>query len=76
VSAPPCRGFARRSAVGASAEYEQAAGQKTRASAQHVTGTLDLAISLTTSGIGIHAIGDNLQVNNAVLDVDADAVHA
>jgi hypothetical protein len=42
----------------------------------HVTGTLDLAISLTAGGgVAIHATGSDLQVNNAVLDVDADAVY-
>ncbi len=43
----------------------------------HVTGTLDLAISVDTSGaIGIHATGTGLEVNNAVLDVDANAVYS
>jgi hypothetical protein len=42
----------------------------------HVTGTLDLEISLTTAGaVEIHATGTGVEVNNAVLDIDAEAVY-
>lgn len=42
----------------------------------HVTGTLDLAISVSLTGaISVHATGTNVEVNRATLDIDADAVY-
>lgn len=42
----------------------------------HVTGTLDLTISVSLTGaISVHATGTNVEVNNATLDIDADAVY-
>ena len=42
----------------------------------HVTGTLDLAISLSATGaVEIHATGTGVEVNNATLDIDADAIY-
>jgi hypothetical protein len=43
----------------------------------HVTGELDLAISVTTAGaISVHATSSGLQVNRAELVVDATATYA
>jgi hypothetical protein len=43
----------------------------------HVTGELDLDISLTTAGqISVHATSSNLQVNRADLVIDATATYA
>ncbi|MEO6775384.1 MAG: hypothetical protein ABI467_20645 [Kofleriaceae bacterium] len=42
----------------------------------HVTGTLDLTVSLDPTGaVEIHATGTGVEVNKAVLDIDADAVY-
>jgi hypothetical protein len=42
----------------------------------HVTGTLDLTISVSLTGaISVHAAGTNIEVNQAVLDIDADGVY-
>lgn len=43
----------------------------------HVTGELDLAITVSLDGtIGVHATASALEVNRAVLDIDADATYA
>ena len=43
----------------------------------HVTGTIDMAISVSLTGsISIHATATNFDVNNATLDIDADAVYS
>lgn len=43
----------------------------------HVTGTLVVTVALTNGGsVSLHATGTDIQVNNAVLDVDADAVYS
>ena len=42
----------------------------------HVTGTLDLAISVGAGGaVAIHGTATDFQVNNATLQIDADAVY-
>ena len=42
----------------------------------HVTGELDLAVSVSLAGvISVHGTATNLQVNNAVLTIDADATY-
>ena len=43
----------------------------------HVTGELDLAVSVSLSGaISVHATATALMVNRATLDIDADATYA
>jgi len=43
----------------------------------HVTGELDLAVSVTASGaIAVHGTSTDLSVNGATLDIDADATYA
>jgi hypothetical protein len=43
----------------------------------HVTGELDLAITVSSAGaISVHGTATNLQVNQATLDIDVDAAYA
>jgi hypothetical protein len=43
----------------------------------HVTGTLDLTISLSLTGtVGIHATATSFEINNATLDISADATYS
>jgi hypothetical protein len=42
----------------------------------HVTGELDLAVSVDTAGIHIHGTATGLEVNSATLDIDSTATYS